>query len=266
MKSFCSASDSHHAHKFLAAVQDCLLFQHVTQPTRFRDGVTPSTLDLVMTNEEGMLTDLQYSPGLGMSDHVLLSFKLACYTVQSVCTDKRLNFHRADFDKLNEKIYETDWDKLKTSPVEDGYSMFKDKLDCIVASCIPEAKSSQSRRNIYMTSGALHLRKKKNSLWQKSMVTNDPVDIVRLRRSRNKLRQLTRQLRKSFEAQLVAEIKGNQKAFWKYSNSRLKTKPRIASLKDASGLLVSKGVEKAAIQASSPAKSRVRYPLPLAKF
>ena len=78
------------------------------------------------------------------------------------------------------------------------------------------------------------------------MITNDPVDLARFSRSQNRPRQLTRQLRKSFEAQLVAEIKCNQKAFWKYSNSWLKTKPRISSLRDASGLLVSKGEEKAA--------------------
>ena len=97
-----------------------------------------------------------------------------------------------------------------------------------------------------MTSSALQLRKQKNTLWQKSMVTNDPVDIARFNRSQNRLRQLTRQLRRSFEAQLVTEIKGNQKAFWKYSNLWLKTKPRISNLRDASGLLVSKGEEKAA--------------------
>ena len=85
--SFCAAPDSHHAHKFLAAVQDCLLFQHAMQPTRFRDGVSPSLLDLVFTNEEGMLTNLQYSPGLGKSDHVLLTFLLACYTTR-LCVDR----------------------------------------------------------------------------------------------------------------------------------------------------------------------------------
>ena len=78
--SFCSAPESHHAHKFLVAIHDCLLFQHVTQPTRFRDGVAPSLLDLVITNEDGMLTSLQYLPGLGKSDRVVLDFGLACYT------------------------------------------------------------------------------------------------------------------------------------------------------------------------------------------
>ena len=74
--SFCSAPESHHAHKFLAAIHDCLLFQHVTQPIRFRDAVAPSLLELVITNEEGMLTNLQYLPGLGKSDYVVIDFGL----------------------------------------------------------------------------------------------------------------------------------------------------------------------------------------------
>ena len=125
-----------------------------------------------------------------------------------------------------------------------------------------------------MTSSASQLRKQKSTLWQKSMVTNDPVNMAQFRRSRHKLRQLTRQPRKSFEALLVAEIKGNQKAFWKYSNSRLKTKPRIANLRDTSGLLVTLLAREKRKQlpstltflVCSPIKSRVRYPLPLAKL
>ena len=67
---------------------------------------------------------------------------MTCYAAQSVCTIKRLNFHRADFDKLNEKVYEIDWDLLMTSPVEGGYKVFKDKLDCIVATCVSKGKNS----------------------------------------------------------------------------------------------------------------------------
>ena len=245
--SFCSAPESHHAHKFLAAVHDCLLFQHVTQPTRFRDGVAPSLLDLVITNEEGMLTNLQYLPGLGKSDHVVLDFGLACYTAQSSFRPARLNFHRANFLELNRKIAMTDWDSLISSSVDDGYNYFKGTVDHIVTSCIPEARSSHSKKNIYMTSNALKLRKRKNVLWQQSVRTKDPLDVARFRASRNRLRHLTRKLRRQFETQLVVDIKRNPKAFWRYSNSRLRTKPRIGDLRDASGMLVSEGDVKAGL-------------------
>ena len=62
---FCTAHESHITHRFLNLVQDCLLYQHVTQPTRYREGDTPSTLDLLLTNEDGMLTSLEYQPGIG---------------------------------------------------------------------------------------------------------------------------------------------------------------------------------------------------------
>ena len=71
---FCALPPTHFAHMFLNIVHDCLLFQHVTHPTRYRQGYTPSTLDLVLTNEEGMISDLEYQPGLGKSDHVVLRF------------------------------------------------------------------------------------------------------------------------------------------------------------------------------------------------
>ena len=65
--SFCPAPDSHYAHRFLNVVQDCLLFQHITCPTRYRDGVLPSVLDLVLSNEEGMISNLKYLPCLAVS-------------------------------------------------------------------------------------------------------------------------------------------------------------------------------------------------------
>ena len=228
-------------------VHDCLLFQHVTRPTRFREGEAPNVLDLLLTNEEGMLTELQYLPGLGKSDHVVLSFQLACYTSPSESNTARLHFHRADFRKMNGLIAGTDWQRLGSSNVGEGYKVFKESLDNIIATCIPVARSRQARKSIYLNSSALKLRKLKNSLWQRCAATNDPIDIARFRLCRNRLRQLTRKLRQNFELRLVSELKANPKAFWRYSNSRLKTKSRIGDIRDSSGALESNTEVKAGI-------------------
>ena len=45
----CSRSQS-----FLDTTMDLYLFQHVTEPTRFREGCSPHTLDLIFTNEDDM--------------------------------------------------------------------------------------------------------------------------------------------------------------------------------------------------------------------
>ena len=60
-----SSSDPKPSEDFLEVLSTCSLYQHVSEPTRFKQGVSPSLLDLVITNEEGMISDLSYLPPLG---------------------------------------------------------------------------------------------------------------------------------------------------------------------------------------------------------
>lgn len=48
---------------FLQSIQDNFLYQHVTKPTRWRGSDTPNVLDLILTNEENMISDLDKSAG-----------------------------------------------------------------------------------------------------------------------------------------------------------------------------------------------------------
>ena len=43
---------------FMEAVRESFLTQHVTEPTHYRGNNTPNTLDLIFTNEEGMIEKL----------------------------------------------------------------------------------------------------------------------------------------------------------------------------------------------------------------
>ena len=54
---------------FLECLRDCFWYQHVQDFTRFRINQQPSVLDLIMTNEEDMVVDLEYLSPLGASDH-----------------------------------------------------------------------------------------------------------------------------------------------------------------------------------------------------
>ena len=243
----CRAPESHFSHQFFSTVQDTFLFQHVSEPTRFREGVRPSLLDLILTNEEGMVTSLNYFPGLGKSDHVLLKCKLACYSLASRTESLKWNFNRANFQDLDRRIRQIDWDCLSVLPVEAGYQWFRDTLLSLLKECIPRARSSHARKNLYMTSQALQLKKQKHFLWSAYKSSEDPVDLARYQRCRNRLRGLTRQLRKEFECQLVSNIKLNPKAFWRYSNSRLKVKPKIVDLRNSQGSLESQDQVKANI-------------------
>ena len=53
-----NAAEDHTSHQFVEAVRDSFLHQHVDFCTRFRNRQQPSMLDLIFTNEEYLIKDL----------------------------------------------------------------------------------------------------------------------------------------------------------------------------------------------------------------
>jgi len=62
---YASSSDTHSSEEFLEVLSTFSLYQHVFKPTLYKSGVLPSLLELVITNEEGMVSNLTYLPPLG---------------------------------------------------------------------------------------------------------------------------------------------------------------------------------------------------------
>ena len=84
----CSENQEHISSVFLEGIKDCFLFQHVREPTRFREGQTPSILGLILTNRENMVEKIDYLPSLGKSDHVVLSFNFNCFIEKVLSSQK----------------------------------------------------------------------------------------------------------------------------------------------------------------------------------
>ena len=244
---FSAAPDGHYSHILLQSLADCFLFQHVQQPTRYRVGESPNILDLILSNEEGMVCNLHHLPGIGNSDHVTLRFQLTCYTSRLAETTDKFNFWKADFNKLNSLIFRCQWEALLSLSVDESYLYFKTTLLKLCDQCIPRSRRRSQKKNLYMTSEAMQLRKKKRELWCNFVKSKDTVDHARFTRCRNRLRGLTSRLRKDFERDIAGKIKQEPKQFWRYSNSRLRTKPRIDDLEDESGSMVCQDKEKAEI-------------------
>lgn len=60
--------------KFIESIRDCFLYQHVISPTRGRGSDNPSVIDLVLTSEEEIISELNINPPLGKSDHSVIDF------------------------------------------------------------------------------------------------------------------------------------------------------------------------------------------------
>ena len=92
-----SVGEDHLATIFLESVRDTYLYQHVKEPTRYRSDNIPSLLDLIFTNEEHMVSDLNYLPGLGSSDHLQINFVFNCFIDVSKSSFNKLFFFQRRF-------------------------------------------------------------------------------------------------------------------------------------------------------------------------
>jgi len=92
--------------RFLECVDDNFLFQGIAEPTR--RGVM---LDLVLTNKKGLVGNVKVKGGLGCSDHQMVGLKIlrAARRVHSKLAT--LDFRRADFGLLRDRLGRIPWDK-----------------------------------------------------------------------------------------------------------------------------------------------------------
>ena len=241
-----TAGTSHHSHLFIQCVQECFLYQLVDEPTRYRPGSRPNTLDLILAKEDGTISNLKYKPGLGGSDHIALDFHIQCYTAPPVSTPRR-DTNKGDYVRARNMMNSIPWeDLLRDLDLEAALNVFSSKMEEIIQECIPY-KNDHKKKNIYMNRDALKKRKRKYEHWKRFTRTQDYEDYVAFTRERNSLRKITRELRKEFEHKLAKEVKKNPKSFWNYVNSRLNTRTRVDDIEMEDGTLTSNDTERAEV-------------------
>ena len=223
--------DKQHQTLFIESIQDNFLHQHVSEPTRYREKDTPHLLDLVFSSEESSISDMEYLPPLGESDHLCLLFKLRMTNqLHSSLNTNQFNIYKTDYHSAKEQLQSHDWEAELISTFEDDYQLFLDTLCKIKVIFTPLISSSRKKNNIYLTREAERLRSNKNKLWRKFCRSRANYDLYNYKVLRNRLRNLSRKLRRDFERELSRNVKEKPKLFWKYAKSRIKNKERIPSL------------------------------------
>ena len=131
---------------FIATLQEHHLYQHVCKPTRYRDGQETSLLDLILTTEEGMVENLEHSPGLGESDHECLFFTLNCYRDTPI-TRSTPNYHKADYATIRNRLDPIDWISKLRGSFSEAYPIFVKELGTAMKGCIP-VRINRRKKNV----------------------------------------------------------------------------------------------------------------------
>ena len=148
---------------------------------------------------------------------------------------------------MNNIMADTDWEaELLTLSANESWDHFSTALNAAMTKCIPKSVTKKNgRRKIWMTREATAKFRKKQRAWKQYQKSKDHLDYVRATTEKNEFTMLVRNINKDFEQNLAKNLKHNPKDFWRYCNSKMKSKSRLGDLQDKDGKLTNDDSEKA---------------------
>lgn len=226
--------------RFLDGFRDWYLFQHVAQPTHYRAMQTANILDLIFTSEEGMIDEIQYNEPIGKSHHLTLEWTLKCYVVPTVTKILKFSYEKGNYSGMREILGAENWDELLTDrTVDEQWSIISEKITCAVNTFVPHKLVSNERlkhkRPTWMDDRLLSRIKKKKSAFDRYRQTREGQDYLEYARARNSAKAEARRAIRDYEREIAKRAKQNPKAFYKYANSKMKTRTKITDLKTKDG-------------------------------
>lgn len=228
--------------KFLEAIKDSFLHQHVDKPTRRRGNDDPSLLDLVLTDEAMQVSEISHLAPLGKSDHSIMTFEYHCYIDYSKPKESHL-YDKGDYNSMRNYLVDSKWAESfsiceSDTTVESKWKELKDMLHQLRDRFVPLSKPTGKPNWVDNCSFPINadsrvLIKDKNKAFRNWMTCNTgDREHYRLiyTKARNKSKAALRNAKKNFEKGIAMSSKKNPKAFWKHIRRKLKTKPGVAPL------------------------------------
>ena len=232
--------------RFTDEIEEMGWFQHVRTSTRFRKE-QHSCLDLVFTNEEGMVDGVEELPPMGKSDHTCQQWKVVVGEVAfKNTTVTRHNFKKADWNGVK-----NDFRSFKFEE-QDSPTIMNDKLIKLInevkAKHVPlcRPKSIHHRLPWMRNAGLKDQRREKWRWWRRFKDSGSPRDYDRYKMERNRLKDRIRMAKIKYERGLITDMKANPNLFHGHCRRSLKTKQGVSNVVDGDGSLTETEEEAAA--------------------
>nr|VZI51626.1 unnamed protein product [Spirometra erinaceieuropaei] len=100
------------------------LTQHVSFPTRVREGQQSNCLDLLLTKSLDSVDEVQCLPPLGRSDHVVLLWEYSIFSLPEQATRVRRNIWRGDFAQMKAELNTINWESAFSGDIIKDWDWF----------------------------------------------------------------------------------------------------------------------------------------------
>lgn len=219
-----SQSTSSASYEFLELLQDYDLTQHVTQPTRHRDGQQSSLLDLVISSPNVQISSVLHSAPLGRSDHDFLSFQIETNYNLNLPRLAQPNFRNADYVMLNDIFSSIDWTlEFEDLDVDSQLETLEKFIQDVIENYIPSYTRANNCNPPWYDKNIRSLVNKKKRAYSRLRNFPTPSNLAAYKLSRNSVVNSIRRARQLFEGRLIQNSKKQPKALFAYINRNKKT-------------------------------------------
>ena len=219
---------------FYEACEDAFLQQHVEVPTH-KDG---NILDLVLSNELGMVKDVNLLGRIGASDHECIMISIDTDIVWETKGEKRRAFEKADWDAMRKEM-NRDWSALfMDKRAGEMWTVFREAVHEAIGKHVPLVKKRNGGEPAWLNWEIRKSIKEKKKAWDRWKRTKKEEDKERYKMAERKVKGEIRRRKNGLERKIARESKTNPKAFFSYVNRAKKTRGKIGPLKDEHGSII----------------------------
>ena len=127
-------------------------------------------LDLVFTESNQRLIEINHGPALGKNDKTHLSIKwkyaIKCESLEQQSSLAR-NYHKTDFESMNQFFDAVEWETLSELPVQSMFDTFLSIYENACERFMPKRRAKRRRKPPWFSPEMKSLKKCKKSAWYK---------------------------------------------------------------------------------------------------
>ena len=225
---------------FLNCLLQNSLSQLVLEPTRGHN-----ILDLILTNCNGVVNDVNISEPFSTSDHSILNFNIVCPSHTNKGYEI-FDFKNADYNAISLFLVDYDWSLifLSCSDVNQMWQLFTDVLRTAVNLYVPKIWVG-GKKGISYPTYIQDMLKRKRVLWRKFKREKTPMSKQAYRTFSSKCNNAINKFSHGRESKILNS--GNKNSIYKWANSKLRSHTGIAPLKNPQGDIVTSDSEKCSV-------------------
>jgi len=138
------------------------LLHNIFEPTRVREGNTPSVLDYILMNEEDLVERTEYEAPVGKSDHVVLTWKVTISVTRTSTKLKKLDYWKGNYAELSARLEM----EMCQHTIEEKWIFFRNIVLKLANEFVPEKREFKKKKSHWISKETVKAMKLRVDAWK----------------------------------------------------------------------------------------------------